>query len=349
MRINPFLPLGEFLRQLAILWLTMVVLAVGLTQTVEHSFWKNLAYSLSIGSSIFLLSRVLGCLRGSAHHDWKTAVIAIPVGTAIGVSLAAWVTGHDLMLVLAEHPNQLVLTLVVSLIFGTGFSYYFYSREAIAEATASLKEVALARAANEQRIAEANLRLLQAQIEPHFLFNTLSNIISLIRGEPQKAERMLQDLTDYLRVSLQRTRTGQVTLGDELMLLRAYLGIQQVRMGERLRYSIEVPEELNALRLPPLIIQPLAENAVRHGLEPQAQGGEISVKASRTGDRLDIEISDNGPGIAENSMPGIGIANVRARLSALYADRAQFVLQPNQPRGMTIRLAIPIDATETGQ
>lgn len=346
MRVNPFLPFGNFLRQLAILWLTMVLLAVGLTPAMEHSFLRNLAYSLSIGSSIFLLSKVLGGLRGSAHPNWKTAVIAIPVGTAIGVCLAAWINGDALMPVLAEHPNQLVMTLVVSLIFGTGFSYYFYSREAIAEATASLKEEALARAANERRIAESNLKLLQAQIEPHFLFNTLSNIISLVRVEPQKAERMLQDLTDYLRVSLQRTRTGQVTLGEELALLRAYLGIQQVRMGERLRFTIDVPEELSALRLPPLIIQPLAENAVRHGLEPQAEGGDISVKASRTGDRIDIEISDNGPGIAENAVPGIGIANVRERLGALYAERAQFTLQPNRPHGLTIRLAIPIDAPD---
>jgi len=344
MRIDAFLPLGELLKQLAVLWLTMLVLAVGLSQIMEQAFWKSLVYCLSIGSSIFVLSKVLRCLRGLPRTDWKAAVIAIPIGTSVGVVLAALITGGDLMQVITEHPNQLVLTLVVSLIFGTGFSYYFYSRQVIAEANAALKEQAFSRAANEQRMAQANLRLLQAQIEPHFLFNTLSNILSLIRGEPEKAERMLQDLTDYLRVALQRTRTEQVTLGDEIMLLRAYLGIQKVRMGERLSYSIAVPDELNALRVPPLIIQPLAENAVRHGLEPQAQGGEILVRANRAGNHLTIEIADTGSGIAEHSVPGIGIANVRARLQGLYGDRAQLVLAPNTPHGLKIRLAIPIDA-----
>ncbi|MFN0316668.1 MAG: sensor histidine kinase [Burkholderiales bacterium] len=344
MRTNPFLPLGKLIRQLALLWTTMVVLAVGLTQIMEKSFYKNLVYSLAIGSSIFLLSKVVEGLRGRSRADWKSAVIAIPAGTAAGVSLAAWITGHDLMRVFAEHPNQLVLTLVVSLIFGTGFSYYFYSREAIAEANAALREEALARAANEKRLAESNLRMLQAQIEPHFLFNTLSNILSLIRAEPGKAEHMLQDLTGYLRVSLKRTRTAEVTVGDEIKLLRAYLGIQQVRMGERLRYTIDVPDELNALRLPPLMLQPLAENAVRHGLEPKPEGGEIRVRASHMGDRLAIEISDTGTGMNLNSIPGVGIENVRARLQGLYGGRAQFVMQPNSPAGLKIRLVIPIEA-----
>lgn len=344
MRINPFLPFGEFSKQLGLLWLCMVVLAVGLTQIKDYPFWKNLIYSLSISTSIFLLSRLLGGLRGNTRMDWKIAVIAIPAGTAVGVYLAAIATGTDLLGLFAEHPNRLVLTLVISLIFGTGFCYYFYSREAIAEATAATREEALARVAYEQRLAEANLRLLQAQIEPHFLFNTLSNILSLIRDEPQKAERMLEDLTDYLRVSLQRTRNDQFTLGDEITLLRAYLGIQQVRMGARLSYSIDISEELHELSLPPLIIQPLVENAVRHGLEPQAQGCEITVKACRTGDKLDIEITDTGSGMSEDSVPGVGLSNVRARLQALYEDRAEFQLEPNQPRGLKIRLMIPIDS-----
>jgi sensor histidine kinase YesM len=347
MRNNPFLPLGKLLRELAILWATMVVLAIGLTQIMEKSFWKNLVYSLAIGSSIYLLSKVVEGLRGQSRADWKSAVIAIPLGTAAGVTLAAWITGHDLLRVFAEHPNQLVLTLVLSLVFGTGFSYYFYSRETIAEANAALGEEALARAANEKRLLESNLRLLQAQIEPHFLFNTLSNVLSLIRHEPDKAECMLHDLTEYLRVSLQRTRDGEVTLGDEVRLLRAYLGIQQVRMGGRLRFTIDVPEELSGLRLPPLLIQPLAENAIRHGLEPQPAGGEISVRARLAADQVDIEITDTGSGMAQSFAPGVGITNVRARLQGLYGDTAKFILQPNTPHGLRIRIVIPIEREET--
>jgi sensor histidine kinase YesM len=333
---------GRYIRQLVVVWLAMLALSVGLTITTPFSFKNNLIYSLVISGSIFSLSVALEILRGVRSRDWTTAVIAIPVGTGIGVFLSAQIVGHNLMQVFAQHPNQLVLTLVISLVCGSGFSYYFHSRETLSEAKAALREQALARVANEKRLLESNLRLLQAQIEPHFLFNTLSNILSLIRHEPNKAERMLQDLTEYLRVSLRRTREAEVTLGDEIQLLRAYLGIQQVRMGERLRYTIDVPEELNCLRLPPLLIQPLAENAVRHGLEPQPAGGEVSVRARCTGDRLDIEISDTGPGIAQGFAPGVGIANVRARLQGLYGDAAKFVLQPNTPHGLRIRIAIPV-------
>jgi LytS/YehU family sensor histidine kinase len=333
---------GRYLRQLALIWLAMLVLAVGLTVITPFTLKDNLVYSLVISGSIFVLSVALETLRGVRRKDWTTAIIAIPVGTGIGVFLSAQITGHDLMQLFAEHPNHLVMTLVISLACGTGFSFYFQSRETLAQAKAALREQALARIEDEKRLLESNLRLLQAQIEPHFLFNTLSNILSLIRDEPDKAERMLHDLTEYLRVSLQRTREAEVTLGDEIRLLRAYLGIQQVRMGERLRYSIEVPEELYPLRLPPLLIQPLAENAVRHGLESQPAGGEVSVSARRTADQLDIEIADTGPGMAQSFAPGVGIANVRARLQGLYGDAAKFVLQPNTPHGLRIRISIPV-------
>jgi LytS/YehU family sensor histidine kinase len=205
-----------------------------------------------------------------------------------------------------------------------------------------MREEALARASHERRLVEANLQLLQAQIEPHFLFNTLSNILSLIRDEPAKAERMLEDLTRYLRASLQRTRSREVTLDDELTLLRAYLGIQQVRMGARLRFSIDVGPDLGGLSVPPLVIQPLAENAIRHGLEPLVDGGELKVLVRRRDDQLEIEISDSGPGMMATAVPSVGLGNVRARLRALYQDSASLTLHPNQPRGLTAKVVIPV-------
>jgi signal transduction histidine kinase len=340
---DPSSLLGRYVRQLVVIWVAMLALSIGLTIVTPFSFKDNLVYSLVISGSIFSLSAALEMLRGVRNKDWKTAVIAIPVGTGIGVFVSAQILGHDLMQTFAQRPNDLVFTLAVSLVCGSGFSYYFHSREVLAEAKAALREQALARVADEKRLLEANLRMLQAQIEPHFLFNTLSNVLSLIRHEPDKAGRMLEDLTEYLRVSLQRTRSDHVTLADEIRLLRAYLGIQQVRMGDRLKFSIDVPPELNALRLPPLLIQPLAENAVRHGLEPQPHGGEILVRAIREAAQLKIEISDTGAGIDQDPVAGVGLANVRARLEGLYGEGAQFTLQPNQPHGLTIRITIPIE------
>lgn len=137
-----------------------------------------------------------------------------------------------------------------------------------------------------------------------------------------------------------------MTLDDELTLLRAYLGIQQVRMGSRLRVVIDVPAELGDLSVPPFIIQPLAENAIRHGLEPLVAGGELRVRARRKDDRLEIEISDTGPGMTATAVPGVGLANVRARLDALYHERATLTLQLNDPHGLKVKVTIPLERTE---
>jgi signal transduction histidine kinase len=333
---------GAFLRKLVVVQLLMVLLAAGMSTLPSFTFWSSLIHASAIGFSIHFLSWLFCVMRGSPQMNWKVSVIAIPLGTAIGVMIGSMAEGANPLQVFISHPNQLLFTLTIAVVFGTGISYYFYSRGVIAESQAVMREEALARASHERRLVEANLQLLQAQIEPHFLFNTLSNILSLIRDEPAKAERMLEDLTRYLRASLQRTRSREVTLDDELTLLRAYLGIQQVRMGARLRFSIDVGPDLGGVSVPPLVIQPLAENAIRHGLEPLVEGGELKVLVRRRDDQLEIEISDSGPGMMATAVPGVGLGNVRARLRALYQDSASLTLHPNEPRGLTAKVSIPI-------
>jgi LytS/YehU family sensor histidine kinase len=153
---------------------------------------------------------------------------------------------------------------------------------------------------------------------------------------------MLENLVAYLRASLQRTRAGPTTLGEELTLVRAYLEIQGVRMGARLRWAIEVPDDLRALELPPLILQPLVENAVRHGLEPRPGGGSVAVRARREEGDLVLEVEDTGLGLTGDPTPGIGLSNVRARLAALYPERASLQVRQSGTEGLSVRMTIPL-------
>ncbi|MGC3997982.1 MAG: histidine kinase [Anaeromyxobacter sp.] len=161
--------------------------------------------------------------------------------------------------------------------------------------------------------------------------------------DPGRARRMLLNLTGYLRGSLRRTRSGATTLGEELDLVRAYLEIQEVRMGERLAFDIRCPEPLRDRPLPPLLLQPLVENALRHGLEPRVEGGRVTVSAVRAGDALVLEVQDDGAGIDLHRPPGVGLANVRERVRAISGGAGSLTLQPVVPSGLCARIVIPWD------
>lgn len=210
---------------------------------------------------------------------------------------------------------------------------------------ARLKEQELRRISAERQVVETQLRMLQAQIEPHFLFNTLAHIITLIPREPGNATKMLQYLTETLRVSLLRTRQGTSTLGQEMDLLRDFLSIYGMRMGKRLRFTINVSEELLTLPLPPLLLQPLVENAVKHGIEPSAKGGNITISAERTADVISLKVSDTGKGFSENATAdGVGLTNVRERLDALYGSKGRLILSENTPCGFTATIEVPYES-----
>ncbi|WP_457392740.1 sensor histidine kinase [Roseateles sp. P5_E1] len=197
------------------------------------------------------------------------------------------------------------------------------------------------------RVTEAQLKLLQGQIEPHFLFNTLANVQSLIDFDPARAKQMLERFTDYLRASLGQLRGDTTTLAQEFAMLDAYLALMQLRMGERLRVRLELPAELNGIELPPLLVQPLVENAIHHGLEPKIAGGEIVVSARREADTLVIDVDDDGQGLdAPKRRGGNGVAldNIRERLKARWGLRATLELQPREGGGTRARICIPFSA-----
>ncbi len=343
------LPLKAFLTELLLTVLFNTLIALFVNLLIEKSFKISFIYSQAIGLSIFLTSHGLARLRRLSKPNTIILVIAIPLGGFIGVTIANEIIGYDFKLLIAEYPALPLILFSCTLVFGTIVSYYLYARSTIAENKIALREAALQQLAAEKQLTETHLKLLQAQIEPHFLFNTLSNILSLIDDEPQQAKTMLENLTQYLRASLKRTRQEQTTLGDELELLHTYLNIYTIRMGERLRYRIEVPKTLHALSLPPLLLQPLVENAIKHGLAPQLEGGTIHISAFAKKDRLDISIVDTGKGFQEQQGTGMGLNNVKARLQAIYGNQAKIIIRQNTPCGVQVNLSIPLDLLQASK
>lgn len=207
-------------------------------------------------------------------------------------------------------------------------------------------EAAVERADKERATAE--LKTLRAQVEPHFLYNTLSNVVSLIEREPRTAKHMTERLIGYLRHTLDASRREHATVGDELAIIADYLEILRLRMGERLTYRIEADDATRALPLSPMLLQPLVENAIKHGLEPKIEGGCVTVTARPRAEAdqphtLEIVIEDTGLGFGaspETAGAGSGLANVRARLQALYGDAAKLSIE--QPAvGTRLSLRIP--------
>jgi LytS/YehU family sensor histidine kinase len=197
------------------------------------------------------------------------------------------------------------------------------------------------REALECELAEARLLVMQAQVEPHFLFNTLANVRRLFQTDPPAAQAMLAHLSRYLSAMLPRMRQTDSTLGHELTLALAYLSVQQIRLGPRLTVRTDVPESMLAMSFPPMMLVTLVENAIRHGLNPLPEGGEVRIHARTSDDKLRVAVTDTGAGLSESSGPGVGLANIRARLSTLYGGQARLLLAENPGRGVVATIELP--------
>jgi sensor histidine kinase YesM len=196
----------------------------------------------------------------------------------------------------------------------------------------------------EKKRVEIQLQILQSQTEPHFLINTLSNVISLLDAEPQKAKSMLRDFVDFLRASMSVRRSAVITIAQEMELIRCYLRVLKIRMGNRLDYVIDVEDAVLGHGIPPLLIQPLVENAIKHGLEPKIEGGRIEINGCRENDLIRLEVADTGVGIDINkNAKGTGLANVRERLQLLYGDGGRLVIRENAPSGVRAVIEMPYE------
>ena len=193
----------------------------------------------------------------------------------------------------------------------------------------------------ETQLARSQLDALRSQLQPHFLFNTLHTITAMVRRDPPGAERIVARLSDLLRLSLQTAQESEVTLRRELEFLDAYLDIQRTRFADRLRVDLEIPSETLEGLVPTLLLQPIVENAVKHGIEPHAAAGRISVRSWREGGRLMMEVLDDGPGFNGVRDGGIGLANTRERLRALYGGDHLLTLGKGPAGGARVLIALP--------
>ena len=194
----------------------------------------------------------------------------------------------------------------------------------------------------ERRLVEAQMATLQAQIEPHFLFNTLALIGQLIETDPPQASKVHMHLIEYLRATMPQLRSsGGGTLGRQVELSRAYLAIMQARMKDRLAVSFDVPEYLDQAPFPPMMLPTLIENAIKHGLEPKIEGGRIDVRAFLIDGKLQVDVRDNGVGFNMHAGDGVGLANIRERLHLLYGSDAELVIEAPVEGGALASIRVP--------
>jgi LytS/YehU family sensor histidine kinase len=325
-----------------ILCLNFSVAVLWTTVRPEDDFSATLRISNAIGFSIWGTIELVSVLGRGRVPGLLRALLAVPIGFVVGSKLAALTGTDDLVLLLARDPAHQWRVVAASLmiaVFGTSLIIFFVRSE---QFRADLQSERRQAAEALQSETAAKLALLQAQIEPHFLFNTLANVLSVIESDPGTAKTILEHLNRYLRVSLGRTRRPSGTVADEIDLVRPLLAIAALRLGDRLRYSISVPDALQSAALPPLLLQPLVENALRHGIDPAVKGGDIRIDAERRDGTLMLRVVDSGVGLDAGAPEGVGLANVRARLERLYGERGRLALYRNQPSGVVAELVIPL-------
>ncbi|MCC6851204.1 MAG: histidine kinase [Rubrivivax sp.] len=327
--------------------------AIGIACTV----YTSLARLAAAGASdLWRRRRGLPAAEAGFGAGWTgvlpALLAAMLAGPPTGLAIADRLTGHASPSLLEMRWASTRLTIALAVI-GTVASIVVLSlQERLAAAR-------LAAEAAERQAAQSRLRLLQSQLEPHMLFNTLANLRVLIGLDAAAAQSMLDRLIAFLRATLGASQAPQHALAREFAWLDDYLALMRVRMGERLHYELDLPPELAALPVPPLLLQPLVENAVRHGLEPQLAPGRVSVCAARAGDALVLTVRDSGVGFAPG-VPGVprasaagggggfGLAQVRERLSTIYGPDAGLSLEPAAGGGTLATLHLPLARSVRG-
>ena len=328
-------------------WLVAIALSPRNSLNAEYFIW-NLITANAIGYTIhglFVVGGMLG-LEAWSRRSGSVArtlyyILVSTAGVIIGFTIVAMVVADGTFFNWLRSPRWVAIMAFSSVVVSIVLSTIFFWRERHARAEAELERARLRAERVEREATLANLRALQAQIEPHFLFNTLANVTSLVDLDPAKAKRMLESFIRFLRASLGATRSEATTLAEESELIAAYLDVLEIRMGSRLRYSIDVPADLHGFSIPPMLLQPVVENAIRHGLEPKVDGGNVAFRARREGSEVVIEVSDTGVGFSPTTRGGVGLTNLRDRLRAIYGERASLAVCDNAPAGATVALRLP--------
>ena len=305
-------------------------------------FWRH---GLSVLAMYAVIQPVRRRLRGEGPHRVAWLVAAVLVGAAAATIVRA---AETLWLIDGADAWEMDLSSVAPWFVRFGLPAAFvvtvaeFNRREILSLEA-MRRAEADRAALEQETMLARLKTLEAQIEPHFLFNTLANVRRLYETDAAAGETMLERLMRYLVVALPSMRDELPTLGREAQLIEAYLDLQQVRMGRRLHYSVDIAPALHAIGVPSMMLLTLVENAIKHGLAPLREGGRVDVAAVVDGDALQLEVADTGRGFGgDSSGMGTGLANIRARLAAMFGDAAALTLMPGPERGLLATIRMPM-------
>lgn len=276
---------------------------------------------------------------------WLVQVLAVALVAPLATFVVYLFTVDGDVAQLFSHEGRVtgfaaisMTALVVGIVVAFGALY----RARDAQARAAELQFALEKTTLERQTLDARLTRLHAQIEPHFLFNTLANVQALVESGSERAAPVLRHLIAYLRAAMPRLADADATLGAELDLVRAYLELMHLRMPDRMSFDVALAPDLHGLRFPTMALLTLVENAVHHGIDPSEEGGRIEVGARRDGDgTIRLWVADSGVGMSETAAPGTGLANLRERLRAFYGIAARLELHEVAPHGLRAEIVLP--------
>ncbi len=316
------------------------------TLTLIYSFLISLGCSICIQGLRYGVSWLLyrnGERPVTDWPGWPLMIFCLVLGTWLGYSIGNEIgnllTGYKSAALHDGSLRRASTIMAIALIPGFALTFFYIGRSRVADAEARAQSL-------QRQAAEAQLSLLASQLEPHMLFNTLANLRVLIGMDPARAQAMLDRLIAFLRATLQASRSKSHPLREEFARLGDYLALMQVRMGARLQTELNLPAELSELPVPPLLLQPLVENAIKHGLEPHVEGGLLQVTAALEGSHLLLQVRDTGAGLASTpglSGTGFGLEQVRNRLQTQYGDAASFSISAagDSAGGTLVRIRLP--------
>ena len=341
--MKSYLHLLEGLTVKRVLWVTAICAAA--TATVIWLFLNTyldlFVTALCVGYTSMLLFTVAGNIRQARMPREAAQVLAVVVGSVLGTILAGFVKGRDINQMFTERLAGVAISMGLGIGFGCIIVAAMILREKHARDQARIAKAESERHQLEKNVLEAQLQLMQAQVEPHFLFNTLANVQHLVETDTKSAGDVLESLIQYLRAALPQMREGATNLGREVDMARAFLEIHRVRMGSRLDFAIEVPEDLKCRPFPPMMLISLVENAIKHGVDPCCECGQVTIRAQENEGTLRVSVADTGEGVKPKQGGGVGLTNIRERLKALYGSSARLVMEENAPRGVVASIEVP--------
>lgn len=333
-------------RQLALAAAVVMIAALVFKLWFVNPFIELVAETMLFGMGVVFAPTLAGIWRQKLMPRRMAQLLAVAVGAVLAPLTLKLLSSDGVPSVFFNSVPLVRGYVMVTLggaIIGTLFALGALYRDRDAHARAESLQFALEREMLERQADLARLQLMTAQIEPHFLLNTMANVQELVESGSPQAVPMFRSLIAYLRAALPQLRREAATLGDEEQLLRAYLELMTMRMPDRLTVSFRIDPDLRRLRFPPMALLTLAENAIRHGIDPACDGGNIEVGAHRVdGSTVQIWVADTGVGMAESAGMGTGLTNLQARLQALFGVNARLELSEQTPHGLRVDLRLTV-------